>query len=854
MATSKSVANNNLKIIKKLLKEPAKFRETDYQGKACFSQGYKKYGYTETWDIALNMLNNLPLNENIFNELILEESKVKPYLDIEWVRETYTHLDPNIVKYKLKRHLINVFKDSYEYDLDINDIYFAECHREKTNGYKYSFHVVISTHPSIMFLNANHASGLAIKLREILKNDTTLDENIVDLSVYKKTQNIRLVGHCKEGEFIPFKTDNNVDIYEYLITNLDRNCINLKSNEEADILYKNVKNYNEYGEDDNLDYSEILLKVKEFHATVSIIKKMENGFIQFNYSDRSEYCFTDEHKKRKHDKIGFFGYIYNGLLCIGCHSGNCVDSDNKKIIKVIGSIQNEIVETDVIFEKVHQENEFNIDHVFIKQCVLNGAMGISKLFRRMFLEPKRIKWINDTKVGTTFFWDGLSWVTDDFSFIESLLVDTVVKVLRNFIKVYNNQEIIDSEAETLIETAGKIIFKLNDGAMINNIMRFIKPLIRDQEFSKVKDIHPYWLSCKNGMVNLIDGSIRKAVPEDNITKSLETEYDKNANVKVFDTFVKQITSDENGENKDLYNFFRWLIGYSLQGMPRRKLFIILYGPHGYNGKSLVMNIIKEVLEYYAVTMDSSVVLDNGTKKTGGSHSSEICQLENARLGLLSDTKEDAAINDGQIKQLTGITDKLSTREIYGKQKEFTPTFIPIISTNHPIQVNLADQAMYERLILFPFELSFVDNPVEKYQRKGDNTLAEKFKLNKKGILKWIIDCSVYYNENIDITIPDVIIEAKKKYNKQVNTYVDFIDTTIDTIDDTLDEFVIKRQDLLNAYKNYMHENNMGNKCKLKIAEREFDKIFHHKMIKNCKYYLNVKFKNTNEEDYIDELL
>jgi len=188
------------------------------------------------------------------------------------------------------------------------------------------------------------------------------------------------------------------------------------------------------------------------------------------------------------------------------------------------------------------------------------------------------------------------------------------------------------------------------------------------------------------------------------------------------------------------------------------MFIVLFGPHGFNGKSLLMNTISDILEYYAASMDKSVVLES-PKKTAGSHSTEICQLENCRLGILSDTNEDASIDDGQMKQLTGITDKLSVREIFGKQKEFVPVFVPFISTNHPIKINLTDKAMYERLVLIPFVLSFVDCPTKDYERKNDSTLADKFKRNKEGILKWLIEASIYYNDNQNKPIPKCVNDA-----------------------------------------------------------------------------------------------
>ena len=87
-------AQENLKTLKKNLLTPEKFKKdsSNFRGKACFSYNYKLYGCLETWDLALDKLRELPVNENIFHELILHDFKVKPYLDVEWYSEKFPEL------------------------------------------------------------------------------------------------------------------------------------------------------------------------------------------------------------------------------------------------------------------------------------------------------------------------------------------------------------------------------------------------------------------------------------------------------------------------------------------------------------------------------------------------------------------------------------------------------------------------------------------------------------------------------------------------------------------------------------------------------------------------------------------
>jgi putative DNA primase/helicase len=361
--------------------------------------------------------------------------------------------------------------------------------------------------------------------------------------------------------------------------------------------------------------------------------------------------------------------------------------------------------------------------------------------------------------------------------------------------------------EDLIKQCNSIINKLLEGSNLVNIFKFLKPLLNDDTFDKEKDVHPYLLSCKNGVIDLKTGLLRNCIPNDNMTKSLDVAYDEHSSSEEFDNFVRQITSDENGEDNDLYNYVRWMIGYSIQGDPIKKTFFILYGEQGYNGKSMLLNMIKEVLCFYAVTMDKSVII-NGPQKSGGSHSTEIMQLENARFGMLTETSEDAVINDSQVKILTGITDKLSAREIYGKQREFDPTFVPIISSNHKIKINLKDKAMYERCILIPFRLSFMEtpDPTKKWEKPGDPFLAEKFKNNKEGILKWLVECSLYYHANTNLPVPETIVRAKQEYRKEMDDYADFIDRYMIKTDVSRDFVMIN--DVILRYKEFAKESNI----------------------------------------------
>lgn len=817
----------NFKIVKKMFMTFEKFCKEykNFNGRACFSYDYKMCGSFEDWNIALQIINNLPEENRIFNEKIMQNVKVKPYFDIEFMETLLENqnikMDIDEIKVHVKDTLKKIFMEIYNIELESKDILVATCHRNIQNkGKKYSFHIIINT--KYVIESSRNARYIAELLKKGLNPDLS---SIVDLSVYKGTQNFRLVGHCKSTDLkSPFIYENNTDLVNYIITNISDNYEILDTPDPDDYARNyRIKNISKIDFlEDSQDIKEIVEKVKDYHPSARLLGIDRNNFIQFTYDDRSEKCFTsDDFNPVYHDKLGFFAYITkNNEICLACHSARCEDLNNKKIVKTVGTKgSNKIKE----FKKVSfDEEDFDLKDFDIKNAIINTAYGLAELFCDMYQNPNRIKWIDEGKNGKSYFWNGFKWECDERSFLEKLCTGRLVYVLRDFnkrnkIAFQDEQEISETSDEDIIKLSNALIKRLTDGNFHNNILKFAKPIINDSFFGEKKDIHPSFLSCKNGMIDLCSGNLRPAVPEDNITKTLETSYDINADTSIFEKFVKEITSDINGYNEEKYDYFRYLMGYALHGNPIKKIFIILYGPYGNNGKSLVMSVINNVLEHYSVTMDKSVVLE-GPQKTAGSHSTELVALEHARFGILNDTKEGDSINDGQIKQLTGVTDKISIREIFGKQKEVKPAFVPIISTNHDINMNLSDKAMYNRLIIFPFVLRFTQEPIEDYERPIDTELPEKLEKNKIGTLKWLIDAAVYYNQNKDYPIPNFVRKEKEKYNIQVNSYLNFIENNFERNE----ESYILKSELLNLYKEFCRENRKTYIAS--SAEKEFDNM------------------------------
>ena len=99
-------------------------------------------------------------------------------------------------------------------------------------------------------------------------------------------------------------------------------------------------------------------------------------------------------------------------------------------------------------------------------------------------------------------------------------------------------------------------------------------------------------------------------------------------------------------------------------------------------------------------------------------------------------------------------------------------------------MNLSDDALFSRLSVIEFQLSFKDNPDpdKPYERLADSNLADRFKTQSEGILNWAIQCCVYYHENPILITPPEMVVVKETYREHVNIYLAFANATYEGTD------------------------------------------------------------------------
>jgi putative DNA primase/helicase len=236
--------------------------------------------------------------------------------------------------------------------------------------------------------------------------------------------------------------------------------------------------------------------------------------------------------------------------------------------------------------------------------------------------------------------------------------------------------------------------------------------------------HDVWLlNLSNGTYNLKTGTIQEHKRENLITKKIDVSYNKDASCPIWLNFLNKIFNN----NSETINFVKKAIGYSLTGSTQEQCIFILYGI-GCNGKSTLINIVKEILGDYSQQTPSETLM---VRKYTGNVPNDIASLKGVRFVSSVETDEGRGFAESLVKQLTG-DDFISARFLRQEFFEFKPECKIWLASNHKPQIRGTDHAIWRRIRLIPFTVTIPEE-------EKDFNLLDKLRSEKEGILSWAID-------------------------------------------------------------------------------------------------------------------
>ncbi len=283
------------------------------------------------------------------------------------------------------------------------------------------------------------------------------------------------------------------------------------------------------------------------------------------------------------------------------------------------------------------------------------------------------------------------------------------------------------------------------------------------------DRGPYLLGCPNGVLDLKTGRIRDGLPSDYIKTVTAAEWQGiDAPCPTWERFIDEVFAGDS----DMIAYMQTLLGYGLIGDTPLHVIPIFWG-RGRNGKGTLLETVKCVLGAFAYKAEAEMLLDQKAARASNAHNSGVLALQGKRLVWTSEVDEGRRFNAAKVKELVG-GDTLSGRAAYGRDhKEFRPSHLLIMLTNAKPAANPSDYALWKRIHLIEFGLSFVENPTEPNERQADPDLPEKLKAEVSGILAWMVRGCLRFQQQ-GLQAPDKVRAAVARYRGEEDILGHFI--------------------------------------------------------------------------------
>ena len=279
------------------------------------------------------------------------------------------------------------------------------------------------------------------------------------------------------------------------------------------------------------------------------------------------------------------------------------------------------------------------------------------------------------------------------------------------------------------------------------------------------DSDNYELNTPSGVYDLRTGEVKHHHPKQRLTK-ITTVAPTAAHGGVFLKAIREIC----GGDEHLVRFHQVSLGAMLSGAKEEHWLVYWFGT-GRNGKNLLADLLFSILGEYAHKLPSSALMS----KKHESHPSELTGLRGVRMALSSEIEEGSFWNEARLKELTG--DEFITARYMGRDAfTFTKSHKHLILGNHRPQIKTVDEAIKNRVLLVPFDVSFAG--------REDRNLPQKIRAEAGFVLHWLIEGHTAWMEN-GKRLPkcDAVERATKGYFASQSTIEMWVDECCRKVDD-----------------------------------------------------------------------
>ncbi|MBM3760932.1 MAG: hypothetical protein FJW36_11865 [Acidobacteria bacterium] len=328
------------------------------------------------------------------------------------------------------------------------------------------------------------------------------------------------------------------------------------------------------------------------------------------------------------------------------------------------------------------------------------------------------------------------------------------------------------------------------------------------------------LNVANGTLNLRTGELHPHRAGDLITRLIDILYSASAPARVWVSTIGQIFAP----NPELVEYLQRMVGYASTGLIREHVFHMLIGT-GRNGKSLIVEALAEVFGEYGLAIGADTLARAHDLQRPRP---DVALMRGKRFVFSQEANRNTPFDEALVKRVSG-GDTISARVLHQNPITFRSTAKLFLSTNHAPEISGTETAIWRRMRLIPFRVSFAG--------REDVTLPQRLKAEREGILAWVIEGARRYFE-IGLEAPEVVTEATDEYRRQSDQLGRFVEDRLMFIDGA----TVAAKRIQDAYRAWCAESGEREQRSAALSEYLAAKGIEKKRITEGNRYLGVSVR------------
>jgi len=238
------------------------------------------------------------------------------------------------------------------------------------------------------------------------------------------------------------------------------------------------------------------------------------------------------------------------------------------------------------------------------------------------------------------------------------------------------------------------------------------------------DNEPDLINCLSGIVNL---RTREVMPHDPIyrfTWCSPVRYNQNASGDLWLNFLSETVAAP-----EMIPYLQMSLGYAITGHTSEECLYYIYGPTR-SGKGTTCETI---LAIFPRPIASEVDFNTFTaKREADTQNFDLAPLKPARIVFASESNKYQSLNPAKVKALT-VGNLVSCAFKYGQPFSYRPLYTVWLSSNHELNADAEDTALWGRVRIVPFPHSRLGKEDTSLKRQMQSTENLEF------VLSWLID-------------------------------------------------------------------------------------------------------------------